>query len=67
MTDSQETPDLLRVPEVAETLRTSDAHVWRMIWSGELPAIKVGARAVRVSRRELDAWLDRRPAAVTHA
>jgi len=67
MTDSQEIPDLLRVPEVAEKLRTSDAHVWRMIWSGELPAIKVGTRAVRVSRRELDAWLARRPAAVASA
>lgn len=56
-------PDLLTVPEVASILRVSRAQIWRMIWSGSLPAIKLSDRAVRVSRATLDQWLADRPPA----
>ena len=52
----------LTVAEVAAYLHYSEPTVRRRIRSGELPAVRLGARAgtaVRVRRDELDAWLYR--------
>ena len=38
---------LLTYPEVAEVLRLSESSVRRLAASGQLPRVKVGARAVR--------------------
>lgn len=54
-------PDLLTVEEVAAVLRVSNATVYRMVRSGRMDSIRVGAgahrRNVRVPRRWLDAYI----------
>lgn len=47
---------LLTVAEVAELLRVSTMTVYRLIRSGELPAVRVG-RNYRVRQRDLDGYL----------
>lgn len=47
----------LKVPEVAEVLRIARSRAYELVGSGEIPSIKIG-RSVRVSRRELDRWLE---------
>lgn len=56
MTD--QTPLLLRVPEVARLLGVSRTRAYVLVQRGELPAIRIG-QSVRVSRRALEAWIER--------
>ncbi|MDQ2623761.1 MAG: helix-turn-helix domain-containing protein [Actinomycetota bacterium] len=46
----------LTVPEVAEQMRVSNMTVYRLLHSGELPAIRVG-RSFRVPVEALEAYL----------
>lgn len=48
---------LLTAAEVADQLRVSTMTIYRLIRSGELPAVRVG-RNYRVRQRDLDAYLD---------
>lgn len=48
---------LLTAAEVAERLRVSTMTVYRLIRSGELPAVRVG-RNYRVRAEELDRYLE---------
>lgn len=50
---------LLTVAEVAGTMRVSNMTVYRMIKSGELPAIRVG-KNYRIRESDLDKYLDER-------
>ena len=52
----------LTVPEVAHELRIPRTRAYELIAQGELPAVRVGERSIRVSRRELERFLleDRR-------
>jgi excisionase family DNA binding protein len=59
--------DLLKVSDVATMLQISRASAWRLVWSGELPASRLSARTVRVSRSDLEAWIASRPAAALSA
>ena len=52
-------PLLLRIPEVAESLRLSRAEVYKLISIEGLPVMHFG-RAVRVSVIALEAWLQER-------
>ena len=52
---------LLRVEHVAAKLRLSRALVYRLIASGDLPAVRIG-RSVRVAPAKLRAWLRERGA-----
>ncbi len=47
---------LMTVPETAAYLRASRATVYRLIASGQLPALKVGGR-FRIDRDELDEYV----------
>lgn len=47
----------LKVPEVAEVLRIARSRAYELVADGEIPAVKIG-RSVRVSRKELDRWLE---------
>lgn len=47
----------LTVPEVAEELRIPRTRCYMLIQSGELPAVRVGERSIRVNRRELERCL----------
>lgn len=45
--------DFLSVGEVADELHVTDRFVRRLIADGELPAVRVGQRIVRVCRSDL--------------
>ncbi len=47
---------LLTAAEVADQLRVSTMTIYRLIRSGELPAVRVG-RHYRVRSNDLEAWL----------
>ena len=48
---------LLRVPQVAERLTTSARQVWRLLATGALPAVRVGARGTRIKASDLDKYV----------
>jgi len=54
-----ESPELLRIPQVAERLNVYRASVYRWIDEGRLPAVRLGGRGapLRVNAAELNAWL----------
>jgi excisionase family DNA binding protein len=47
----------LKVPEVAELLRLPRTRTYELIQRGELPAVRVGERSIRVHRDELEQFL----------
>lgn len=47
----------LKVPEVAQVLRIARSRAYELVGSGEIPSVRIG-RSVRVSRKELDHWLE---------
>jgi excisionase family DNA binding protein len=47
----------LKVPEVAELLRLPRTRTYELIHRGELPAVRVGERSIRVHRDELEQFL----------
>lgn len=47
----------LTVPEAAEELRIPRTRAYELIQQGELPAVRIGERSIRVNRRELEAFL----------
>ena len=55
---------LLRPSEAAELLGICRAQIYRLIATGELPAVRLGPKCVRVDRLGLEKWLLERTAAV---
>jgi excisionase family DNA binding protein len=55
----------LKVPEAAELLGLPKTRAYELIQQGELPAVRIGERSIRVNRRELEKFLleERRVAA----
>ncbi|MDP9378837.1 MAG: helix-turn-helix domain-containing protein [Chloroflexota bacterium] len=47
---------LLTAKETAEALNVSEKHIWRLIWAGTIPSVKLG-RSVRVPSDQLQEWL----------
>ena len=47
----------LTVPEAAEELRIPRTRCYELIQRGELPAVRIGARSIRVNRQELERFL----------
>jgi excisionase family DNA binding protein len=47
----------LKVPEVAEELGIPRSRAYELIQHGELPAVRIGERSIRVNRRELERFL----------
>jgi excisionase family DNA binding protein len=47
----------LKVPEVTEVLRIARSRAYELVAEGEIPSIRIGS-SVRVSRNELDRWLE---------
>jgi excisionase family DNA binding protein len=56
--------EYMKVPEVAEELRIARSRVYELVGEGEIPSVRIG-RSVRVSRKELERWLEgqRQPSA----
>jgi excisionase family DNA binding protein len=58
--DASEQTDMnqwLKVPEVAELLQIPRTRAYELIHCGELPAVRVGERSIRVHRGELERFL----------
>ncbi len=47
----------LTVPEVATELHIPRSRAYELIAQGELPAVRVGERSIRVNRNELERFL----------
>jgi excisionase family DNA binding protein len=47
----------LTVPEAAEELRIPRTRCYELIQHGELPAVRIGERSIRVNRAELERFL----------
>jgi excisionase family DNA binding protein len=47
----------LTVPEAAEELRIPRSRCYELIQRGDLPAVRIGVRSIRVNRRELERFL----------
>ncbi len=47
----------MTVPEVATELHIPRTRAYELIAAGELPAVRVGQRSIRVNRRQLEAFL----------
>jgi excisionase family DNA binding protein len=47
----------LTVPEAAVELRIPRTRCYELIQRGELPAVRIGERSLRVNRRELEVFL----------
>jgi excisionase family DNA binding protein len=47
----------LRVPEAAELLGLPRTRAYELIQQGELPAVRIGERGIRVNRAELERFL----------
>jgi excisionase family DNA binding protein len=47
----------LKVPEAAELLGLPKTRTYELIQRGELPAVRIGARSLRVNRRALERFL----------
>ena len=61
VTDSESRPELLSfltTEEVLLYLKVTPRTIYRLIRSGELPAVRIG-RQYRFRRTDLDSWLDR--------
>ena len=48
---------LLTIPQAAALLCLSPRKTWELTATGELPTVRIG-RAVRIDRRDLEAWID---------
>jgi excisionase family DNA binding protein len=47
----------LTVPEAAQELRIPRSRCYELIQRGELPAVRIGERSIRVNRSELERFL----------
>lgn len=50
-------PTFLSVAEVAEVLCVSRMTVYRLVESGDLPALKINGRTHRIRQVDLDAYI----------
>jgi excisionase family DNA binding protein len=55
MTDTM----LLKPEEAASLLRVGRTKLFQLVWSGELPVVRIG-RSVRLPRAELERWIEAR-------
>jgi len=51
------TREWLTVPEVAEELRIPRSRAYDLVARGDLPAVRIGEKSIRVNRRELETFL----------
>jgi len=49
--------DWLTVPEAAQELRLPRTRCYELIAQGELPAVRIGERSIRVHREQLERFL----------
>ena len=47
----------LTVPETAQELQIPRSRAYDLVAQGDLPAVRIGERSIRVNRRELERFL----------
>jgi excisionase family DNA binding protein len=47
----------MRVPEAAAYFRIPRSRMYELIQSGQLPAVRIGERSIRVNREEVERFL----------
>ncbi len=47
----------MKVPEAAELLCVPRSRMYDLISRGDIPAVRVGERSIRINRRELERFL----------
>jgi excisionase family DNA binding protein len=52
-------PILLRPVDLINLLQLSRSQIYLMLASGEIPSVRIGKRALRIRRQDLDDWLSR--------
>ena len=62
----EEKSDWLKVPETAELLGLPKTRTYELIQRGELPAVRIGERSIRVNRQELERFLLENRRVVAH-
>lgn len=55
--EATEPQSWLTVPEVAQELQIPRTRAYMLIANGELPAVRIGERSIRVNRAELERFL----------
>jgi len=55
--ETKERSDWLLVREAAEELKIPLTRCYMLIQSGDLPAVRIGERSIRVNRQELEKFL----------
>ena len=58
--------DWLRVPEAAELLGLPRSRTYELIQKGELPAVRIGSKSLRVHKPELERFLLENRKVVAH-
>jgi excisionase family DNA binding protein len=53
----KERRDWLKVPEAARYFGIPRSRMYDLIQKGELPAVRIGERSIRVNRREVEEFL----------
>lgn len=53
-------PLLLTVAEVERELRLGRTRVYQLLRAGQIPHVRVGERAIRVTREDLHRWIESR-------
>jgi excisionase family DNA binding protein len=53
----QERREWLKVPEAAQYFGVPRSRMYELIQRGELPAVRIGQRSIRVNRREIERFL----------
>jgi excisionase family DNA binding protein len=51
------TREWLTVPQLAEELKIPRSRAYELVARGDLPAVRIGERSIRVNRRELERFL----------
>jgi excisionase family DNA binding protein len=57
MMGGEQNKEWLRVPEAAILLGLPRTRAYELIQRGELPAVRIGERSIRVNRKELERFL----------
>ena len=55
--EDTERDDWLTVPQIALELKIPRTRAYELIQRGELPAVRIGERSIRVNRQELERFL----------
>jgi excisionase family DNA binding protein len=47
----------MKVPEAADYFRVPRSRMYLLIQNGQLPAVRIGERSIRVNRKEVEQFL----------